>query len=176
MPSEKEAKSCPQEWVAGFLFKDADERVLVIRKTHPEWQKGKLNGIGGKLENGETPVQAMRREFSEEAGIFVNGWREFCTLNWKGGTVHFMRATWNADMKEPRSMTDELVMWKASMICEWPGDSFIPNLRWLVPMARDKDSVFAIVNEPDSWNGSLPRFTQSDIDAAYERGRKDGGK
>ena len=34
-----------QEWVAGFLFNDLVDRVVLIRKTHPEWQAGKLNGM-----------------------------------------------------------------------------------------------------------------------------------
>jgi len=59
------------------------QEFLLIKKTHPEWQAGKLNGIGGKIENTEileggdgnkyglpeTPHQAMVREFYEETGI-----------------------------------------------------------------------------------------------------------
>jgi hypothetical protein len=34
--------------VAGFLFRNNDTEVALIRKNKPDWQKGKLNGIGGK--------------------------------------------------------------------------------------------------------------------------------
>ena len=55
-------------YVAGFLFSPDRSRVLLIRKNRPAWQAGKLNGLGGKIEPGETPPQAMRREFREEQG------------------------------------------------------------------------------------------------------------
>lgn len=68
------------------------QNFLLIRKTHPEWQKGKLNGIGGKIEkkekltsNGivdhwllETPFEAMIREFHEETGITTTRERWHC--------------------------------------------------------------------------------------------------
>jgi 8-oxo-dGTP diphosphatase len=59
-----------KHWVVGFVFKNRDEVTLVM-KNRPEWQKGKLNGVGGKIEAGETSAQAMRREFKEEAGADI---------------------------------------------------------------------------------------------------------
>jgi hypothetical protein len=37
------------EYVVGFAF-DTDGRVALIRKNRPEWQAGRLNGIGGHVE------------------------------------------------------------------------------------------------------------------------------
>ena len=34
-----------------------------------EWQAGLLNGIGGKIEDGEAPIEALVREFAEETGV-----------------------------------------------------------------------------------------------------------
>ena len=56
-------------YVVGFLFEASLERVLLRLKARPAWQRGKLNGIGGKVEAGETPFYAMRREALEEAGV-----------------------------------------------------------------------------------------------------------
>lgn len=42
--------------------------VLLVLKDKPEWQKGKLNLPGGKIEEGESPEQAATRELKEEAG------------------------------------------------------------------------------------------------------------
>lgn len=39
-------------YVCGFMCSWDLQNFLLIRKTHPEWQKGKLNGIGGKIESG----------------------------------------------------------------------------------------------------------------------------
>ncbi len=58
-------------YVAGFLFEPYMERVVLIQKEKPTWQKGRLNGVGGKMELGETPLQAMQREFREETGLDI---------------------------------------------------------------------------------------------------------
>lgn len=42
--------------------------VVLVKKERPEWQKGFLNGVGGKLEKNESPLEAMIREFFEETG------------------------------------------------------------------------------------------------------------
>jgi 8-oxo-dGTP pyrophosphatase MutT (NUDIX family) len=49
----------------GFAF--YKELVFLILKSRPLFQKDKLNGIGGKVEVGESYRQCMVREFSEEA-------------------------------------------------------------------------------------------------------------
>jgi hypothetical protein len=38
------------EYVCGFMFANDFTEVALIRKNKPEWQRGKLNGIGGKVE------------------------------------------------------------------------------------------------------------------------------
>lgn len=57
------------EYVLGIMFSEDEKKVLTIWKNRPSWQLNKLNGVGGKLEDGETPIQAMNREFSEETGF-----------------------------------------------------------------------------------------------------------
>lgn len=85
-------------YVCGFMCSWDIQNFLLIRKTHPEWQKGKLNGIGGKIEKKEqvivqnpddsnpdagywlieTPFEAMVREFHEETGIITTRKRWHC--------------------------------------------------------------------------------------------------
>ena len=62
-------KKVAVEYVLGFMFNEAESKVLLVWKNRPAWQAGKLNGVGGKIEAGETPVQAMNREFAEETGF-----------------------------------------------------------------------------------------------------------
>lgn len=58
-----------------FAF-DAVGQVLLIHKKRGLGQ-GKINGPGGRLEAGETPVQAAVRETAEEVGIAVSD-PQFC--------------------------------------------------------------------------------------------------
>jgi 8-oxo-dGTP diphosphatase len=122
------------EYVAGFLFNETEEKVALIEKQKPAWQKGKLNGIGGKIEPDETPAEAMRREFTEETGVEINSWQHYVTLTGSGFTVHFFHSTESDDvLAQLRSTTDEEVK-----ICWVENVSVmptIPNLPWLIPMA-----------------------------------------
>ena len=55
---------------ANLVFIHQADRVLLIRKKTGLGQ-GKINGPGGKLEAGETPLQAAIREVQEELSITV---------------------------------------------------------------------------------------------------------
>lgn len=69
------------EYCVGFAFYGSD--VVLIRKARPEFQKGLLNGVGGKIEFGESAVQAMVREFFEETKTqtYNSQWKYFGYLN-----------------------------------------------------------------------------------------------
>jgi len=78
---------------ATLLFVIRDGRILLIRKKRG-LGAGKINGPGGRLEPGETPVQAALRETQEELGIqaldprlrgelhfqFVDGYSLLCSV------------------------------------------------------------------------------------------------
>ena len=67
-------------YVVGFAFTEDKQSVLLVSKLRPDWQIGFLNGIGGKIEDRETPLRAMNRECYEETGLI---------LNWSGcGIMH----------------------------------------------------------------------------------------
>ena len=122
-----------KEYVLGFLFSPDLGDVLLIRKERPEWQKGLLNGVGGRVEEGESYLAAMQREFLEEAGIWVGEWEDFCCLMGNDFKIICF-----ASMKEFEgkymSLTDEEVVVKP---CEHLGPRVVPSTKWLVPMAKD---------------------------------------
>lgn len=67
------------KYVLGFIFGKTHNFVLLQRKARPDWQKGRYNGIGGKIEEGETPEQAMKREGIEEVGNDLS-WEKKATM------------------------------------------------------------------------------------------------
>jgi 8-oxo-dGTP diphosphatase len=129
-------------YVVGFLINNGN--VALILKTHPLWQKGKLNGIGGRIKRSEYPYQAMIREFYEEAGITITAWYEFCLLKGNGYKVHCFSAKKDVAIM---TQTDEIVDWYP--MNNLPSN-IIPNLTWLIPMANYKYEIKAEVihNEP----------------------------
>ena len=121
------------EYVAGLLFSDDGLSVTLIQKNRPDWQAGLYNAIGGKVEFGETPEMAMKREFIEEAGVEID-WDARFVLEGPGYKVHFFSCHNTEAMTYLRTMTDEVVE-----VVEAYGlpENIIPNLWWIVPMMND---------------------------------------
>jgi len=57
-------------YVAGFMFSPDLENVVLIEKQKPEWQKGKYNAVGGKIEDGETPQHKRWLESLKRKQVF----------------------------------------------------------------------------------------------------------
>lgn len=137
-----------QNYVVGFVFDINSERVALIRKNRPNWQAGRLNGIGGKVEEGESPSAAMHRECKEEAGLDVHAsaWGHFGILFGSDFRVHCFRATVSTrEFDGITSLTDEVV---EKLNLADPADlrmlqtEGLSNVPGLVFSAMDADSPF----------------------------------
>jgi 8-oxo-dGTP pyrophosphatase MutT (NUDIX family) len=148
--NQDEASVC--EYTLGFLFSEDKQRIVLIEKQHPEWQKGLLNGVGGKLEPGETALDCMVREFFEETGVYIPNWELFATkgaqLNPrdKGGPwrVHLFRAfSPNISVVEKKALmpyTDEqVIVTGVDAVPLLPTTYALP---WEVAMALYSDRVY----------------------------------
>lgn len=98
-----------------------------------------LNAVGGKIEPGETPEEAIQREFREETGMDVVRWKKFLVHESDNHVLHCFTAT--VDVWKAASVTDEQV----TVIKVGDYDGCIPNLRWMVPMALDPEVVASTV-------------------------------
>ncbi len=67
------------------FLKHQDDILMLHRKFPPN--KGLWNGVGGHIEQGETPVQAVIREVSEETGFKITEPLFVGLLTWKGFTT-----------------------------------------------------------------------------------------
>lgn len=124
------------QYVVGFLFDDEMKVVVLIDKKRPEWQAGKLNGVGGKVNDGEAPLAAMKREFAEEAGVSIDSWRPFCELRSGYNVVNFFYAKDSTQLFHAHTETDEEVIVGAIASILSVPEKFVPNLPWLLCMAR----------------------------------------
>ena len=59
---------------------------MIEKKRGPEGVAGRWNGVGGKVEEGETPAEAMVRECFEETSLpsTPEGWVHFGVLHGDG--------------------------------------------------------------------------------------------
>lgn len=130
------------KYVVGLRFSLDLKNVALIRKLKPTWQAGLLNGIGGKIEDGETSEGAILREFEEETGLqtSIEQWHRF----------HHMRGTNNDGrafqieffcsignllyLKSPEA--EKIEIWEAARIGSGEQNT-IGNLPWLVMLAKD---------------------------------------
>jgi len=119
----------------GFLFDNFSENVLLIKKNRPAWQKDRLNGVGGKIEKDEAPLSAMRREFTEETDQEIRHFKNYATINGSGWRVYFFSAiTDSLELKKDPTDEEQVI----AKVRDLP-ENTIDNLRWLIPMATDKE-------------------------------------
>jgi 8-oxo-dGTP diphosphatase len=141
-----------REWVVGFLLDQDGDQVVLIRKNRPEWQAGRLNGVGGKVEPTDADGRAaMVREFAEETGVQVLSWQHFASLTWEEGVVHFYRSfALGGHLHACRTVTDEAVeIHRVRDLLDpdgpvWAGVT--PNLRWLVPLAAHRHDDYDVID------------------------------
>ena len=141
-----------KKYVLGFAF-DNEYRVLMIRKNRPEWQKGKLNGVGGKVEENESFIDAMVREFYEETDIMTKqeDWKNFLTMKSNTFIIEVYK-TFDINVFSAKSKTDEEIDVIGPLIINVLNDrgKFISNIPWIISMALDTDDKFKATIEYES--------------------------
>jgi len=126
------------EYTLAFAFDEGGRNVALILKDHPDWQKGRANGIGGKVEPGETPFETNRREFLEEAGVDLVCMENFATLacDSHNSLLHCYTAALTRDeFARIRPMTDARILFMPlTHLLSDPRP--LSNVPWLVVMAH----------------------------------------
>ena len=129
-------KSRNKRYVVGFLFSEDEQNVALLRKDSPEWQAGKLNGMGGHVEEGESFDDAMAREGYEESGQRPI-WEVFAVLEGEDWTMHCYKATDNDAWLDISAFNDVGEKFEYCPVHAVAAGKLItiPNLKWLIPMA-----------------------------------------
>lgn len=136
------AVTSPQEYTLGFMFSADLREVLLIRKDHPDWQRRRLNGIGGKSDPSRDTIFEMVREFNEEAvsnGKFLtdkDDWNQFAIIRNEKNTfkLHCFMATsrWRISNYVAADSNREQVFSVDPLNLP---QNIVPNCRWLIPLA-----------------------------------------
>ena len=137
-------------FVLALLYSADRRQVVLMRRTRPVWQAGRVNALGGRLLQGEDAAAAARREVREECGVDVPEWRE--VLVWEDAeyVMHVMRGA-SEQAREARTLEDQEVF--LADVNALP-DNVIDNLRWLVPLALDADVAFPVLVRSAAAEGS----------------------
>ena len=113
--------------------------VYLIRKNRPQWQQGKLNGIGGHKEIGETFDQCCAREVKEEAGIDLQSkFKHFPTMRFNDALVQAYYAVLSDEERQQvRTCTDEEIQWIPIDAIYMLRKQMIDNIPWMVLAAMN---------------------------------------
>lgn len=132
-----------------------DNKILLGKKKRG-FGKGKYNGFGGKLNDGETVEEGIIRETKEEANIIPTKYEKVGVLDFdeyiknertKLRFYLYITSEWDSEIEE----TDE-------MIPEWfdinniPYDSMFPYDKYWLPMVLEGKKIKAHFNFDKDWN------------------------
>lgn len=127
-----------------FVFSEDYRGVLLINKND-RWQDGApnvLNGLGGKLEPGETFRDAVIRKVAEESGISdLHSVSPFAVMRCENSwVVHCFSAV------SPRVINHGATEHPSGVVCVYPTDHHLyrlnevrPDVHWLIELALDKN-------------------------------------
>ncbi len=116
-----------KRYVTTVILNEGLTHTLVIRKTHgPEHLIGKLNGIGGGIEPGESLYEAAVREIQEESALVID--KRMLDLI---GNLSDNDYTWDvacfavtlsdAELAKAKTTTDEVVeLWDVAKLLAAP--------------------------------------------------------
>ncbi len=121
------------KYALGFIC--SKDQVILIHKNRPDWQAGKLNGLGGKIESGESGLDTIVREVQEEAGVITNprDWRLICLMQGPDWQVDVFSMHLDT-LPLVESLTDEIV--EVFDIANLPPFT-LGSVRWLLAMSSD---------------------------------------
>jgi len=141
-----------KRYVVGFMFDEHGGHIALVRKNRPDWQRGMLNGIGGKVEYGEIPINAMKREFLEETGVDCDEWESVGVCNWNRPPPSFgsyeqlyIFKAFTEEIWKIQTVTDEHVFVLQQPLDDHSYD-MVPSLSWMIPMCMDSEIETVQIN------------------------------
>jgi len=87
------------------------KRVLLLKKKHPDWQKGSYNGVGGEVGLDTTAFETIVKKCEEATGLKIKVWEELeSTISPRGNElIHFLAIIEKDELKKAQTLSDERV-------------------------------------------------------------------
>lgn len=96
-------------YAMAYVVSPDGKQVVLLNKRRPHYLAGKWMGVAGHVEPHESPVQAVQREFLEEAGVDIADW-SFVKVLEKPERPSDIYVYFSVhDLADVRTMTDEEV-------------------------------------------------------------------
>ena len=136
------------------LLRKEGEILLAVKKRG--FGAGNYNGVGGKLEQGETPEEAMIRETQEEISVTPTEYEkvgvvefdEFYKGNKEKVLFHLYVATkWDGEPTESEEMEPHWFN-----IANIPYDKMFPDDKYWMPLILEGKKINAYFEFDEDWN------------------------
>lgn len=127
-------------YTLGFVIR-GDEILMLNREKSP-W-KGAWNGVGGKIQGDESPLDCIRRELYEETGIESNvahfedkgllTWTDFEAIG-NGLRIFFIRVKLSFVLETPLKTKEGILDWKRiEWIIDLKNEGVAKNIPMFLP-------------------------------------------
>lgn len=157
-----------------LAFLKRGNELLMLNREKGSWM-GRWNGVGGKIENGETGEQCVLREIQEETGI------QLSTIEFKGnvywynpdGTLTGGMHLFLAELPEtfeyitPYKVNEGILDWKTVDWIMHPENEGIANNQYFLPTILNEEAIynFHFIYDGntviDFYKEKLPSFSRS---------------
>lgn len=124
-----------------ICFIRSGDRLLLINRHFPPNQ-GLWNGVGGKLEAGESPMQSVIREVAEETGICLRTAHFAGVVTWgerydevRSGMYAFLAEVDSPPRSGPQETPEGILAWKElRWVLDPLNEGVVSNIRRFLPV------------------------------------------
>ncbi|MUG70412.1 NUDIX hydrolase [Paenibacillus validus] len=167
-----------------ICFIRRSDEILLLNRNKPSWM-GRWNGVGGKVENGETPRASVLREVYEETGIRLDTVRFKGIVTWLvdgrhyGGMYLYTAELEAAYPYETPIKTEEGILdWKKiEWILDPNNEGVASNLPRFIPLMLQEDGCYdhhcLFMNGAMTGVVSRPIAAATETDAALLAGARE---
>ena len=134
-----------------ICFIKQGDRVLVLNRQSPEWM-GAWNGVGGKIDRNETPLNGVLREVHEETGIVLEAsqiqhkgyatWHGIDGSSLGGMYIFLAELPETVDYKTPIKTDEGILDWKDLSWLLHPKNRGVADLKYYLSTIIEKDDLF----------------------------------
>ena len=110
------------EVVAAIIQKE--DKIFATQRGYGEW-KDWWEFPGGKIETGETPEEALKREIHEELSTEINIDKFFCTVNYDYPKFHLTMHCYLCSLQNNAMHLNE------HEAARWLTKNELPSVKWL---------------------------------------------
>ena len=139
-----------------LAFIKRNDQILMMNRLKSPWM-GMWNGIGGKRQENETPLECIMREILEETGIKVEAsqvkdkgiltWNDEFKAYDNGMHIFYVELPSNFILETPISTDEGILEWKTpSWLCDIENLGVSYNIRYFLDNLLNDDQRYHYIN------------------------------